>query len=212
MHGLYAITKVTANNEECLFEDVAAAIRGGAGFVQYRDKVHNTPARQRIGHRLLMLCRELGARLIINDDIALCRLINADGVHLGRNDGDLASARMSLGDSKIIGVSCYNQLKLALQAQQNGADYVAFGSFFYSSTKPDALPAPLSLLKEARASLTIPVVAIGGITADNGQRLVNAGADALAVINGVFAANNIEAAAQKLSQIFIHSIETGKAL
>lgn len=203
MHGLYAITKVIANNEERLFEDVAAVIRGGAGFVQYRDKIHSAPARQRIGHRLLMLCRELGAKLIINDDIVLCRLIDADGVHLGREDDDLARARMSLGDSKIIGVSCYNQLQLALQAQQNGADYIAFGSFFHSSTKPHAMHAPLSLLNEARTPLTVPVVAIGGITADNGQRLVNAGADALAVINGVFAEDDIEAAARKLSQIFI---------
>ncbi|PCH59368.1 MAG: thiamine phosphate synthase [Gammaproteobacteria bacterium] len=203
IRGLYAITQVVANDEERLYDNVAAALRGGARFIQYRDKVHNGVKRQRIGHRLLMLCREYGATLIINDDIALCLAIGAGGVHLGKGDANINTARAQLGETKIIGVSCYNQLQLAVQAQQDGADYVAFGSFYNSSTKPDAVAAPLSLLTEARMHVTVPIVAIGGITVDNGQPLITAGADALAVINGIFGEDDIKAAAQTFSDYFL---------
>lgn len=203
IRGLYAITQVVANDEERLYDNVAAALRGGARFIQYRDKVHNGVKRQRIGHRLLMLCREYGATLIINDDIALCLAIGAGGVHLGKGDANINTARAQLGETKIIGVSCYNQLQLAVQAQQDGADYVAFGSFYNSSTKPDAVAAPLSLLTEARMHVTVPIIAIGGITVDNGQPLITAGADALAVINGIFGEDDIKAAAQTFSDYFL---------
>jgi len=203
IRGLYAITPITSDNEEQAFENVVAAIRGGAQFIQYRDKVHDQATRRRIGHRLLMLCKEHEAYLIINDDIALCQAINADGVHLGKDDSHLIHARQQLGETKIIGVSCYNQLQLAVQAQQNGADYVAFGCFFNSSTKPQATSAPVTLLTEAKACLTLPIVAIGGITVDNGQQLISAGADALAVINGVFTMDDIEFTARKFSYYFL---------
>lgn len=203
MRGLYAITHVTTNDEEQGFENVIAAIRGGAQFIQYRDKIHSQATCRRIGHRLLMVCREHEAHLIINDDIALCQAIDADGVHLGQDDTNLTRAREQLDETKIIGVSCYNQLQLAVQAQQNGADYVAFGSFFNSSTKPEAASAPMALLTEAKTCLALPIIAIGGITVDNGQQLINAGADALAVINGVFAVDDVESTARKFSHYFL---------
>ncbi|MBL1432875.1 MAG: thiamine phosphate synthase [Gammaproteobacteria bacterium] len=203
VRGLYAITNVSSSNEQSVFENVAAALHGGAQFIQYRDKINRSEGRQRIGHRLLMLCREHKAYLIINDDIALCQTIAADGVHLGKDDIDLQSARKQLGEEKIIGISCYNQLQLAVQAQKNGADYIAFGSFFNSSTKPEAVLAPLTLLSEAKACLTLPIVAIGGITVANGKQLVSAGADSLAVINGVFAVKDIESTARKFSDYFL---------
>ncbi len=202
VQGLYAITHVTNTNEEQLFENVSAALRGGARFIQYRDKINEANARQRIGHRLLMLCREYEASLIINDDIGLCQKLNADGIHLGKNDMTLKIAREQLGEEKIIGVSCYNQLQLAVNAQQNGADYVAFGSFYSSSTKPKAVNAPIELLNKAKTHLTLPTVAIGGITVDNGKALVDAGADALALINGLFAADDIEMTATTLANYF----------
>lgn len=203
VHGLYAITQVIDNNEELLFEQISAVLRGGTKFVQYRDKINDTKTRLRIGHRLLMLCKELEASLIINDDIALCLKLNADGVHLGKDDTGLKTARGQLGEDKIIGVSCYNQLQLAINAEQNGADYIAFGSFYSSSTKPNAKPAHIELLSEAKTQLTLPTVAIGGITIDNGRALVDAGADALAVVKGLFAANDVEATAQRFSNYFL---------
>lgn len=202
LHGLYAITKATGDNEDRLFDDVAAAIRGGAAFIQYRDKFNNPVHKQRIAHRLCLLCREYGARLIINDDIDLCLAVKADGVHLGQDDASPGQARARLGENKIIGVSCYNQQRLAVQAQRNGADYVAFGSFFNSATKPEAVSAPLSLLTETRTKLSIPIVAIGGINIDNARQLVDAGADALAVINGVFDQTDVAATAQAFSELF----------
>ncbi len=201
LNGLYAITADT-DDESRLFDGVAAAIRGGARFVQYRDKHKELRSLQRRAHRLLLLCQEYGASLIINDDIDLCLAINADGVHLGKDDENLITARSLLGDDKIIGVSCYNQPKLAVQAQADRADYIAFGSFFNSETKPNAPVAPLSLLTQAHNTLTIPVVAIGGITVDNGQQLVDAGANALAVITGLFDQTDIENTAKKFSQMF----------
>ncbi|MBL1293785.1 MAG: thiamine phosphate synthase [Thiotrichales bacterium] len=202
VQGLYAITHVTDTNEEQLFENVSAALRGGARFIQYRDKINAANARQRIGHRLLMLCREYEASLIINDDIGLCQKLKADGIHLGKDDMTLKIAREQLGEEKIIGVSCYNQLQLAVNAQQNGADYVAFGSFYSSSTKPKTVNAPIELLSEAKTHLALPTVAIGGITVNNGKALVDAGADALALINGLFAADDIEMTATTLSNYF----------
>lgn len=198
IQGLYAITNA-ATNEERLFEHVSAAIRGGAKFIQYRDKSNDKQRQQRIGHRLLMLCKEYEACLIINDDVSLCQTLGADGVHLGQDDIALNTARQQLGDEKIIGVSCYNQLQLAVQAQQESADYVAFGSFFNSSTKPDAVNAPITLLNDAKTHLHLPIVAIGGITVDNAKTLIDAGADALALVNGLFATNDVEAKAQIFS-------------
>ena len=148
------------------------------------------------------------ALLIINDDVALAATCNADGVHIGRHDGGLREARARLGAEAIIGVSCYNQFELARQAVEAGADYVAFGRFFPSRTKPDAVPASLDLLHQARQELDIPVVAIGGITAATAAPLLEAGADMLAVVEGLFTQPDIRAAARQFRELLFHHRDT----
>jgi len=202
LRGLYALTDGRLTPAERLLPAVTAAIRDGARLIQYRDK-SNDPARRRAEARaLLVLCRAHGALLIINDDIALAAEIGADGVHLGRDDAGLAAARVQLGPRAIIGISCYDSLERAVAAAQAGADYVAFGSFYPSATKPQAIRAPLELLPVARRQLSIPICAIGGITPENGVALLAAGADMLAVIHGLFAAPDVTAAARAYAGLF----------
>src|SRR5512143_1807040 len=189
--GLYAITDTTLTPPDQLNEAVALAIQGGAMMVQYRNKSGDESQRQWEAQDLVNLCRPLGVPLIINDDVQLAQQVRAHGVHLGKDDPHISEARAALGPNAIIGVSCYNDIECAVAAEKAGADYVAFGSFFPSTTKPKAVRAELSLLREAKKRLTIPVVAIGGITADNGAPLVEAGADLLAVIQGVFGQSDI---------------------
>ncbi|MDO8842811.1 thiamine phosphate synthase [Methylicorpusculum sp.] len=182
--GLYAITQTEHKSAETVIQEVAAAIRGGAVIVQYRDK-QPTDALA-LGHALLALCRSHKVPMIINDSIDLAAQLDADGVHLGREDGLIAKARERLGDTAIIGVSCYNDLARAKAAEQEGANYVAFGRFFPSNSKPLAAPAELATLRLAKQQLALPIVAIGGILPENGRQLVAAGADFLAVIGGLF--------------------------
>lgn len=202
LRGLYVLTDAGLLPGAKLLSGVEAAIRGGAKLVQYRDKSSDHARREREARALLELCRKHEVPLIINDDVALARRIAADGVHLGRDDGPLEQARVQLGPHAVIGVSCYDSLQRAANAAHAGADYVAFGSFFASPSKPDAVPAPVSLLETARRQLSIPVCAIGGITPANAATLLGAGADMLAVINSVFAADDIEYAARELSGLF----------
>jgi thiamine-phosphate pyrophosphorylase len=198
LRGLYAIT----DGGPQIAAAVEAAIRGGARLLQYRDKSAD-PARRLVQARsLLELCHGHGLSLIVNDDVALAAEAGADGVHLGKDDGRVQDARVRLGPRAMIGVSCYDSLERALQAAHDGADYVAFGSFFASSSKPQAIPAPLSLLVEARRNLSIPLCAIGGITPDNGAGLISAGADMLAVINGLFASDDVEKEARRYAALF----------
>lgn len=180
---------------------VEAALKGGVAAVQYREKTGDVALRHEQASELLPLCRKFKVPLIINDDLRLADLTDADGVHLGREDAGLREARIILGPKKIVGVSCYQSLELARQAQADGADYVAFGSFHPSPTKPQALRAPIHLLREA-AELKLPVVAIGGITAENAVELVEAGADAIAVISALFDAPDVEQAARELNRLF----------
>lgn len=182
--GLYAITQTHDKSAETVLDEVAAALRGGAAIVQYRDK-QPINARQLAG-ALVQLCHRHHVPLIINDDVELVLQVGADGVHLGKKDGHIAQARKRLGTDAIIGVSCYNSINLALAAQQQGADYAAFGRFFPSSSKPLAAPATIETLGKAKQSLRIPIVAIGGILPENGAQLLAAGADLLAVIGGLF--------------------------
>ncbi|MEE9494025.1 MAG: thiamine phosphate synthase [Gammaproteobacteria bacterium] len=202
LSGLYAITDSRLQTPNELATQVKLAVQGGARMVQYRDKSDDQSKRQAQVTALLTICREFSVPLIINDDIQLARFCGADGVHLGRTDSDLQTARKQLGDTAIIGVSCYNEWARAEQAVALGADYIAFGRFFASSTKPDAALAETVLLSRARKQLSLPVVAIGGITANNGQQLVNAGADMLAVIAGLFEQPDIEQTAQRFSRLF----------
>lgn len=201
INGLYAITPEQPDTER-LLSQVRAALSGGARVVQYRSKSQDAALLHEQASELLELCHAFDVPLIINDSLRLADLCGADGLHLGREDGSLRQARIVLGAEKAIGISCYNNLELAVQAEADGADYVAFGSFFPSLTKPGAVAAPLSLLGEAKARLSVPLVAIGGITPGNAAALVAAGADAIAVISGLFDAPDIQFAAQQYSQLF----------
>lgn len=199
--GLYAITPDEANTAE-LLRKVHLALLGGARVVQYRNKQADALLRFEQASALRVLTQRFSVPFIINDDVALAAEVDADGVHLGAEDGNPAEARAHLGQGKLVGVSCYNRLPLALVAVQQGADYVAFGSFFASTIKSDAVAATPELLQQACKELALPIVAIGGITAQNGARLLEAGADALAVISAVFAASDIEGAAKEFSNLF----------
>ncbi|QOW25103.1 thiamine phosphate synthase [Lysobacter sp. H23M47] len=190
--GLYAITpdeRVTAR----LLSRVDAVLAAGATWLQYRNKLADKVMRRHQVAALQPLCARHGVALIINDDWRLAASMGADGAHLGEDDGELAEARAALGADAILGASCYDRLELAQRAVAAGASYVAFGAFFESATKPLARRATPDLLRKA-ASLNVPRVAIGGITAENGRQLVDAGADLLAVISGVFDAPDPAAA------------------
>ena len=200
--GLYAITDSELLAPHTLVDAVEAAFRGGARVIQYRDKGDDHALRLEQARALLTICRRYLVPLIINVDIELAATIAADGVHVGAEDAPLANARERLGDGAIIGASCYNDLARAEQAVRNGADYVAFGRFFPSQTKPNAVQADLSLLRQASARLRVPIAAIGGITIDNAPQLIAAGADLLAVIHGVFGQADICAAAQRFATLF----------
>ncbi len=199
--GLYVITDPALLPADRLLAAVSAALRGGARLVQYRDKPATATERFTRASALQQLCRQHGARLLINDDVELARAVDADGVHLGQSDGDLAAARAAL-PGKLLGVTCHGSLELAERAAAAGADYLAFGRFFPSRTKPSAPPCPVATLTVARTRFALPLLAIGGVTPDNGAQLRAAGADLLAVIHGVFGADDIEAAARRYSTLF----------
>lgn len=199
--GLYAITQTENKSPDFIIEDVRAALRGGAAVVQYRDK--NPVDALLVATELAKICHLSNTPLIINDDIELCICVNADGIHLGKDDADILEARKRLGNDAIIGVSCYNSVELALTAQSLGADYVAFGRFFPSGSKPLAAPADIETLRKAKAEIHIPIVAIGGILPGNGGLLIQAGADLLAVIGGLFDNNNPELSALGYQALFI---------
>ncbi|MHB1115879.1 thiamine phosphate synthase [Sideroxydans sp.] len=199
--GLYAITPDELDTPK-LLQQVAQALRGGAGILQYRNKLADAPLRLEQAAALREMTREFGAIFIVNDDVQLAFQVSADGVHLGAEDGDIAAVRAVLGCGSLIGASCYNRAPLAVEAVRQGADYVAFGAFFPSSVKPGAVAAEVAMLQSARRELKVPIVAIGGITVENGKQLVTAGADALAVISALWQASNIEQAAKEFSQLF----------
>lgn len=200
--GLYAIADTRYLDDARLAGAVSEAIAGGARIIQYRDKSHDVAARVAQANKIAALCRQHGVLFLVNDDVALAKESGADGVHLGREDAALTQAREQLGPRAIIGLSCYNELARAEAAEEQGADYVAFGRFFPSRTKPQAVQASLDLLREAKRKLHIPIVAIGGITPENGASLIAAGADALAVIEGVFGQADVRAAAERYASLF----------
>jgi thiamine-phosphate pyrophosphorylase len=202
LHGLYVITDRTLAAGRPLPDLVGAALAGGARVVQYRDKTADHARRRSEARALASLCRDADALLIVNDDVELALAVHADGVHLGRDDPGIATARGRLGPDRVIGVSCYDRFELAVAAQRAGADYVAFGSFFPSPTKPAAVRAGLALLERGRRELDVPLVAIGGITPENAGALVAAGADMLAVIHAVLGAADVRAAAAAFAPLF----------
>jgi thiamine-phosphate pyrophosphorylase len=202
LYGLYVITPDAHPDSGRLIAQVAAALRGGARLVQYRDKAGDRPRREREARVFKDLCARHGAFLIINDDVALAQAVGADGVHLGQADMPIRQARALLGPGAIIGVTCHDRLDLALAAEAAGADYVAFGAVYPSPTKPRAVRAPLVLFAQARESLHIPVCAIGGLDAGNAATVIRAGADMVAVVSGVFDRPDSEAEARRLAALF----------
>lgn len=204
--GLYAVTP-DEQNTELLLAKVEAALRGGVNVLQYRNKRADHKLQTQQARAILPLCRQYQVPFIINDSIKLCLTLDADGVHLGADDGNLAEARARLGAGKILGASCYNRLELALAAAEAGADYAAFGACFASATKPNAVVAPLDLFRQARQLTNIPLVAIGGIDVENAALALEAGADAIAVVGALFNSENsqvIEASARRFSQLFLN--------
>ncbi len=202
LKGLYAITDEKLITNERFSEAVKLALQGGARIVQYRDKSNNPQKRLQQAGILCSLCEQYQAVSIINDDIELAKAVNADGLHLGKDDRSLTLARQVLGENTIIGVSCYNDLDRAIEAENNNADYVAFGAIFSSTTKPDANIAGLDIIAKAKQQLSIPVCTIGGITKENIQQVVQQGADMAAVISGIFFTNDIKQSTTELNQFF----------
>lgn len=204
LRGLYCITdpKLVEQSPLDIEEMVQQAIDGGASTIQYRDKTSTLTQQTEIAHRLCQLCQRQSVIFLVNDDPHLAKTVDADGVHLGQTDSGLTAARELLGNDKIIGVSCHDSLELARTALQQGADYVAFGRFYPSQTKPEANPASINLLPLTKSSLQIPIVAIGGITAENAPDLLEAGADMLAVIHNIFGQEDIRQAASNIARLF----------
>ena len=205
--GLYAITPDWADTPR-LVATTEAILRGGCRIVQYRNKATTPCHRDEQAVALRGLTRRYGALLIVNDDIELAQACEADGAHLGAEDSDLTTARARLGADKILGASCYQSLELARAAAQAGADYVAFGSFYPSPTKPEAKRADASLIAPARIATGLPVCAIGGITLDNAEPLVASGADLLAVISAVYNSPDPERAARAFCRLYENPIST----
>lgn len=197
--GLYAITDSTLLADGKLLPYVEAAISGGARWLQYRDKSGDAVKRLEEAGQLAALCRQHGCELIINDDLALAAELGV-GLHLGQEDGSLREARQQLGPNALLGATCHASLKLAEQALEDGACHIAFGRFFTSQTKPGGPSADVPLLRAARARFSVPIVAIGGITLDNAAPLLDAGADYLAVINGLFGTPDATAVQKRASQ------------
>ena len=199
--GLYAVTPDEPDTD-VLLAKVEAALLGGINILQYRNKQANHKLLTQQAQAILPLCRQYNVPLIINDSVKLCLTLDADGVHIGAEDGNLSEVRTRLGPNKILGASCYNRFDLALTAQQAGADYVAFGACFASTTKPNAPVASLDLFKLAQAQLHIPTVAIGGIMLTNVLQAIDAGASAIAVINAIFNSSNVKLSTQQFAQLF----------
>lgn len=200
--GLYGINREEDRGPD-LEQALERAVRGGLAVFQYRRKAADATAEREVeAARLLQICRRFGIPMIVNDDADLAVRLGADGVHLGRDDASVSSARAKLGAHAVIGVSCYDSVPRALAAEREGADYVAFGRFFPSRSKPLATPAHLETLTEAQRRIKLPIVAIGGITPENGGRLLDAGAGLLAAIDAVFGAGDPSIAAAAFRPLF----------
>ena len=202
LHGLYAITPETTDSAqlEASVRALFVAAASHCAALQYRNKSGTEPLRLEQARRLATLARASRVPFIVNDDVRLALAVGADGVHIGRDDGDVGAARAAL-PGKLLGVSCYDSLAAARSAVAAGADYIAFGSVFPSTTKPGAVRAPLGLFREAKV-LSVPLVAIGGITVQNAPAVLDAGAVALAVISALFDAPDIAGKAREFARLF----------
>lgn len=205
--GLYAVTDAQLLPDNRIVSAVEQALAGGAVMVQYRDKRPDDQQRQHIAQQLASVCQRWQRPLIVNDDVALARQVSAAGVHLGLEDTLPQQARQLLGPDALIGVTCHGDIERAREQAEGTADYLAFGRFFPSLTKGSASPASTNVLGQA-AALGLPRVAIGGITTDNAPNLIQAGADLIAVINGLFSAPDIEVRAREFTQLFATGVSS----
>ncbi len=203
LRGLYAVADTQVIDGEKLYSCVEAAIEGGARIVQYRDKSDQPARRTHQALLLAALCHDYGVLFLINDDVELARETGAAGVHVGRHDCPVSEARRLLGSDAIVGVSCYDSLQRARTAAADGANYVAFGRVFSSPTKPDACRVSLETVSAARDELDIPIACIGGITHENAQDVVRAGADMIAVISALFRTKDVSRAARLIADVFV---------
>ncbi|HRN81233.1 MAG TPA: thiamine phosphate synthase [Nitrosomonas europaea] len=199
--GLYAITPDMADTGQ-LYDAVHQALAGGVNWLQYRNKAADSRLRRVQAAEIHLLCKHFQVPLIVNDHLDLAMEIDAEGLHVGGDDISPVMARCYFGRDKIIGISCYNQLNRAIEAEEAGADYVAFGAFYPSMTKTGTYQAPIELLTAAKKKLGIPVVAIGGIDLDNAGMLIASGCDAVAVSQALFGAQDIQSAARYFSELF----------
>lgn len=183
--GLYAIVDTATSDERIMFDKVSLVLAAGCRVLQYRDKSEDEYKRLLQARELRKLSDKAGAVFIINDDAELAMEVEADGVHCGKDDAGIEETRARF-PGLLIGASCYNSIKRAEQANDNGADYLAFGRFYSSLTKPQATSADIETLRLANRKFTLPIVAIGGIVAENAGILISSGASAVAVISGVF--------------------------
>ncbi len=202
MRGLYLVTPNWEDTEKLLV-CTDRALRAGAALVQYRHKDATPALRREQASALLALCRWHNTPLVINDHVALCQDIDADGVHVGATDADVGSVRRALGAGKIVGASCYGDLELAHTAQSSGASYVAFGGFYPSAVKVYPVTTPPDIITQAKAELSVPVVVIGGMSASNALPLVARGADMVAAISRVYMAPDAGAAARAFAALFV---------
>jgi thiamine-phosphate pyrophosphorylase len=200
LFGIYAITDNSLTPNSSITKKVKSALIGGAKIIQFRDKISSDSDIEDIVKQLQLLCKNHKAIFILNDRVSLACKLKVDGIHIGRDDIELKEARSRFDG--IIGVSCYNDLKLALKAQSNGADYVAFGAMFTSSTKKDAKLATTKTIQEAKKRLTIPICLIGGIDSKNISTLLALKPDMIAVVNDIFKDENIVQNTEKLQDKF----------
>ena len=198
--GLYLVTPDWDNTER-LVAVSRAAIEGGATVLQYRHKTASLTLKLEQAQALRRLCSELGTFFIVNDSIELALAISADGLHAGRDDGEIQALKAASNRRLAIGISCYNDFERARAAHAAGADYVAFGAMYPSPTKPHAPSAPIELISRARRELGARVACIGGIMADNAAPLVEAGADWVAVISDIYQAADPRAQAERIARL-----------
>ncbi|SFK23229.1 thiamine-phosphate diphosphorylase [Nitrosomonas aestuarii] len=201
IRGLYGITP-DLTDTAVLLNQTEQILTGGAQLIQYRNKLANKVLRRHQANLLLRLCRTYATPMIVNDHLDLATEIDADGIHVGQSDVDITAARTMLGRDKIIGATCYNRLDLAIQAESKGADYVAFGAFYPTSTKQNTVFAPLDILVQAKKTLTVPIIGIGGINLTNARTLIENGANAVAVSYALYRAKDIHKTAETISRFF----------
>ncbi len=202
LQGLYVIADAECIGKKNIITKAQEVLSTGVKIIQYRDKINPPIDKAAIAKQLHKLTNTHQSLLVINDDVDLAKSINADGVHLGKDDISIEMARNILGKDKIIGASCYADINNVQPAVQASANYIAFGSFFHSAIKPQAPKADTSLIKQAKSEFTIPICAIGGITPKNAATVLNAGADMIAVISGIFNASSTPQAVQEYLSLF----------